>query len=235
MNATLQNLDQQIVQAVKRMKGLTTMISNLETARTRIEDEIDSIRHSLSSDGLGTDHRDALRLKEESLHKKLDDILIKLADKRVKLEAAEKKLAELKRQVSASEKRQEELQLQIKEATAKVSGITLNKVATEALWTVLRDFQNLKTELPSDQLSIIGDTLLEDLSRQGVNIVTCAALLFMGMVDQATTFAENKGGGGGHSVGGWEREKDEDDQLWIQRCLARSRQMMKPSGHKIRR
>ena len=234
-SATLKSMDQQIGQAVKRMKGLTTMISNLEAARTRIEDEIDAVRQSLSSDGLGTDHRDALRQKEESLQKKLEDILIKLAEKRVKLEAAEKKLAELKRQVSASEERQEELQLQIQDATAKVSGITLNKVATEALWTVLRDFQCLKKELPSEQLSVIDDTLLQDMSRHGVNIVTCAALLFMGMVDQATTFAENKGGGGGHSSGDWGRDKDEDNQRWIRRCLARSRQMMTPSGHKLKR
>ena len=234
-SATLKSLDQQIGQAVKRMKGLNTMISNLESARARIEIEIDAVRQSLSSDGLGTDHRDALRQKEESLQKKLGDILIKLADKRVKLEAAEKKLAELKRQVSASEERQEELQLQIKDATSKVSGITLNKVATEALWTVLRDFQDLKKVLPSDQLSIIEDTLLQDMSRQGVNIVTCATLLFMGMVDQATTFAENKGGGGGHSSGDWGRHKDEDDQRWIRRCLARSRQMMAQLGHKLKR
>ena len=234
-SATLKTLNQQIAQASKSMKGLNTMVSNLEAGRARIEAEIDSIRRSLSDDGLGTDRRDALRQKEESLQKKLDDILAKLADKRGKLKEAEKRLADLKRQVAASEQRQDELQHQIKDATSKVSKITLNKVGTEALWTVLRDFQELKRTLPSDRLSVIDDSLLEDMSRQGVNIITCASLLFMGMVDQATTFAENKGGGGGHGTGGWGRDKDEDDRQWIRRCLARSRQMMAPAGHKLKR
>ena len=234
-SATLKTLNQQIAQASKSMKGLNTMVSNLEAGRARIEAEIDSIRRSLSDDGLGTDRRDALRQKEESLQKKLDDILAKLADKRGKLKDAEKRLADLKRQVAASEQRQDELQHQIKDATSKVSQITLNKVGTEALWTVLRDFQELKRTVPTDQLSAIDDSLLQDMSRQGVNIITCASLLFMGMVDQATTFAENKGGGGGHSTGGWGRDKDEDDRQWIQRCLARSRQMMAPAGHKLKR
>ena len=234
-SATLKTLNQQIAQASKSMKGLNTMVSNLEAGRARIEAEIDSIRRSLSDDDLGTDRRDALKQKEESLQKKLDDILAKLADKRGKLKEAEKRLADLKRQVAASEQRQDELQHQIKDATSKVSQITLNKVGTEALWTVLRDFQELRRTVPTEQLSAIDDSLLQDMSRQGVNIITCASLLFMGMVDQATTFAENKGGGGGHGTGGWGRDKDEDDRQWIRRCLARSRQMMAPPGHKLKR
>lgn len=124
-----------------------------------------------------------------------------LTDKRGKLMEAEQKLADLKRQVALSEDRQEVLQRQIKDATSQVSELTLNKVGTQALWTVLRDFQEMKRILPSEILSSFDDSLLQDMSRQGVNIITCAALLFVGMVDQATTFAENNGGGGGHSMG----------------------------------
>ena len=74
-----------------------------------------------------------------------------------------------------------------------------------------------------------------DMSRRGMRIATCAALLSMDLVDQATTFAENCGGGGGHSKGGWGRDKDEDERQWLRRCLARSRQMMKPSGQRLKR
>ena len=116
-----------------------------------------------------------------------------------------------------------------------MSEITLNKVGTQALWTVLRDFQEMKRFLPSEILSSFDGSLLQDMSRQGVNIITCAALLFVGMVDQATTFAENKGGGGGHCHGNWGRDPEEDERAWIMRCLARSRQMMKPSGQKFKR
>ena len=233
-SATLKSLEAQIAQAAKSMKGLTTMVANLESARAQIEGEIDAIRRSLSDDGLGTDRRSDLRQQEESLQKKLDDILSRLAEKRGKLKEAERRLADLKRQVSASEQRQEELQKQIRDATSQVSEIALNKVGIQALWSVLRDFQVFKSMLPRDEASLLDDSLLQDMSRQGVNIITCAALLFVGMVDQATTFAENKGGGGGHSRGGWGRDPDEDDRAWIMRCLARSRQMMAPAGRKLR-
>ena len=117
-NATLKSLEGQIAQAAKRMKGLTTMVSNLEAARGRIEEEIDAIRQSLSDEGLGTDRRSDLRAQEESLQKKLDEILAKLDDKRGKLKDAERKLSELRRQIEASEERQEELDKQIRSATS---------------------------------------------------------------------------------------------------------------------
>jgi hypothetical protein len=57
----------------------------------------------------------------------------------------------------------------------------------------------------------------------------------MGMVDRATTFAENCGGGGGHAHGGWGRKPDEDEQAWLRRCLAASRQMLRPQQRKVKR
>ena len=233
-SATLKTLDEQIAQAARRLKGLTTMVSNLEAARERIESEIDAIRASLSEDGLGTERVSALRQQEESLQKKLGDILSRLEDKRGKLRDAERKLSDLRRQIASSEDRQEELQKQIRDASSQVSEIALNKVGIQALWTVLRDFQLFKGMLPREESTLLDDSLLQDMSRQGVNIITCAALLFVGMVDQATTFAENKGGGGGHSHGGWGRDPEEDERAWILRCLARSRQMFSPQGRSRR-
>ncbi len=233
-SATLKTLDEQIAQAARRLKGLTTMVSNLEAARERIESEIDAIRASLSEDGLGTERVSALLQQEESLQKKLVDILLRLEDKRGKLRDAERKLSDLRRQIASSEDRQEELQKQIRDATSQVSEIALNKVGIQALWTVLRDFQLFKGMLPREESTLLDDSLLQDMSRQGVNIITCAALLFVGMVDQATTFAENKGGGGGHSHGGWGRDPEEDERAWILRCLARSRQMFSPQGRSRR-
>ena len=89
--ARLSNLKSQIHIAEIRKKSLTTMVSNLEAARERIEDEINGIRTSLTDDGMATVQRRALMKKEVSLQKKLEEILWKLADKRGKLVAAEKK------------------------------------------------------------------------------------------------------------------------------------------------
>lgn len=98
-SATLKTIDEQIAQAARRLKYLTTMVSNLEAARERIESEIDAIRASLSEDGLSTEKVSALRQQEESLQKKLGDILSRLEDKSGKLRDAERKLSDLRRQM----------------------------------------------------------------------------------------------------------------------------------------
>ena len=57
----------------------------------------------------------------------------------------------------------------------------------------------------------------------------------MGMVDRATTFAQNCGGGGGGAGGDWGRREDEEEREWLRRCLAKSRQMIRPNGQKVKR
>ena len=197
--------------------------------------ELEGIRRSLSGTDAGTDGREALLRKEESLQRKLDDILAKLADKQVKLKAADRALADLREQLSQSKERQAELEREIQAATSKVSKIALSKVGEEALWGVLNEFRAIGEDLPEEMLDRFDDSLLQDMSRRGMQIVTCAALLSMGLVDQATTFAQNCGGGGGHAHGRWGRDPEEDERAWLLRCLARSRQMIAPSGRKIKR
>ena len=233
--ARLEGLDRQIRLATVRIKGLRTMVSNLETGRARIEGELEGIRRSLSGTDAGTDGREALLRKEESLQRKLDDILAKLADKQGKLKAADRALADLKEQLSQSKERQAELEREIQAVTSKVSKIALSKVGEEALWGVLNEFRAIGEDLPEEMLDRFDDSLLQDMSRRGMQIVTCAALLSMGLVDQATTFAQNCGGGGGHAHGKWGRDPEEDERAWLLRCLARSRQMIAPSGRKIKR
>ena len=233
--AKLEGLDKQIRLATVRIKGLRTMVSNLESGRTRIEEELDGIRRSLSDGDISTGSREALLRKVESLQRKLDDILAKLADKQGKLKDADQALADLKEQLSQSKERQAELEREIKAATSKVSQIALSKVGAEALWGVLNEFRSIDKEMPDEVSERFDDSFLQDMSRRGMQIVTCAALLSMGMVDQATTFAQNCGGGGGHAHGKWGRDPEEDERAWLLRCLARSRQMMTPSGRKIKR
>ena len=111
----------------------------------------------------------------------------------------------------------------------------MDRIGSEALWTVLNDFSKALSSMAPEVAEQFDDTFLQDMSRRGLNIVACAALLSMGMVDQATTFAENCGGGGAHSSSGWGRNPKDDDREWMRRCLAQSRIMMKPAGRHIKR
>ena len=189
-SATLSSLYAEIAKADRRVKGLSTMVANLEEAKRKIGKE---------------------------------------------LEDADRKLADLKARLEEGQERQNKLDRELESATSQVSKIHLDRVGSEALWMVLNDFARVSESLPEESRSRFGDTLISDMASQGMNIIACAALLSMGMVDRATTFAENCGGGGGHAHGGWGRRKDEDDREWLRRCLATSRQMLKPVGRKLRR
>ena len=241
-SATLSSLDAEIAKAERRVKGLTTMVANLEEARRKIGKEMDAVRRKLDGKTAGEEGREELLREEESLQQKLDGILSGLADKREKLEEADRKLAELKarlkegeKQISESEQRQEELRAELESATSQVSRVHLDRVGSEALWMVLNDFRDATDSLPEETRIRFNDTLINDMASQGMNIIACAALLSMGMVDRATTFAENCGGGGGHAHGDWGRRKDEDDREWLRRCLATSRQMLRPAGRRLKR
>ena len=231
----LSGLEKQIRLAETRRKGLKTMVRNLNASYRDLVRELDDIHEKLKGKDVDPRTREDLLWKEKSIMDKLDDITAKIADKEEKLSEAEWKLSELKERISESEDRKEELQRQIDSAMKDVSGQTMAKVCSEALWTVLHDFQEFKGSLAPEELRSLDDTLLMDMSRRGMRIVTCAALLSMNLVDQATTFAENCGGGGGHAKGGWGRDPEEDERQWLRRCLARSRQMMKPPVQRIKR
>ena len=234
-SATLSELKAEIRRAETRVKGLTTMVGNLEAARERIGREMDTIRERLSgSEGNGGEREDLLR-EEESLQEKLDGILAKLSDKREKLEEADRRLGELREELSRSQERHEELRREVESATADVSQITMEKVGSEALWMVLNDFRSVTSQMSEEARAPFDDTLIQDMAERGMNVIACAALLSMGMVDRATTFAENCGGGGGHASGGWGRRDDEDEQAWLRRCLAASRQMLRPQQRKVKR
>ena len=57
---------------------------------------------------------------------------------------------------------------------------------------------------------------------QGQEVMHCAAMLFLGMVDDATPFAETRGDGGSGAKSGWGRDKDDDDRAWARRSASGS-------------
>ena len=67
------------------------------------------------------------------------------------------------------------------------------------------------------------------------NMVKRAVMQHLGYICEATTYAEDLGGGD-CDTRNWERDKDEDEQEWIRRCLHQAARMIKPRrGRRFRR
>lgn len=62
---------------------------------------------------------------------------------------------------------------------------------------------------------------LEDVTKAGI-------MLFMCLVDAATTISESHGGGGSQPESGWGRKEDEDERKWAMRCAKMATEMFKP-------
>lgn len=137
------------------------------------------------------------------------------------------KLAELQEQLARSQSLHKNLQKEIDSIKGDGVRAAGGKIATEALLGVLNDFNRVFTFLPPEQQELFDGTFLMEMSQRGVNVIACASLLAVGMIDGATDYAERCGGGGTTCDNNWESDPDEDEHHWLRRCLAQARKMMR--------
>ena len=82
--------------------------------------------------------------------------------------------------------------------------------------------------------NVFDGSVFESMSENAGEIAAVATALFLGYLDQATTFAKGHGGGGGPGKG-WGRGKDDDDEAWRRKCFFMGMKMMRPAGRKLKR
>jgi hypothetical protein len=98
------------------------------------------------------------------------------------------------------------------------------------------EWRELSARMKPSERQLFDGTLVRSVAEQGTEVMHCATLLFLGMVDDATTFAETRGGGGGGSDLKWGRDDDEDNRAWALRCMRMASRMMRPAiGKKPKR
>ena len=212
---TKRELDEEIRKADKRVKGLTTMIGNLEKDKSGIEKQIEELKRS------GEESSRETQSKLFILQQQLQTIENKIEDKQEKLDAAVVQLRQLGEQHRELSDQYEHLQEEV------------NKVVPIADDDTKIQFSRL-SQLDARALDYFEGTLLMDMAEHGQAIMTVAAALFLGYVDKATEFAQTHGGGGGPS-GDWGKKDGEDDRKWARRCLAEAARMMKSNGRNRRR
>ena len=101
---------------------------------------------------------------------------------------------------------------------------------------MVNEHRNISARLELPQQRLFSGTLVQSVAERGTEVMHCATLLFLGMIDDATTFAETHGGGGGGNDLKWGRDEDEDNRAWALRCMRMACCMMRPViGKKTKR
>ncbi len=229
----LSDLQREIGLAERRVKGLSSMVINLEKEKTTVEKELNSLASAILDNANGNLSNED---KVAALHEKLADINSKLADKKQKLSDAEETLSSLKAEAVSMKERTGELRTEAAQVATSVQQKVREEVTNALYENVISDFTSRLPQMPEMVQLQLNESVLMSVAEQGNQIVTCGMLLFAGYVEQATEFAKGHGGGGGGPSSDWGRDPKDDDRDWARRCAMMATKMMhSTSGRKIRR
>ena len=229
-----------IKRADTKLKGLTTMIKNLETQKQEINKQIANLEEDLVKGQASNDEK--LKMLKEQLEKIETDI----EDKNEKLQEATKELQDLAQRKLKLKTKYEKLMRDTNEdlterlvAGSRQMSVTLWDETVKNFKKDKADFEQFSRELPPNLRvkfdSLLEDSLLVEMADHGNEIAATATALFLGYVDKAMNYAESNGGGGASPGTGWGRKEDEDEEAYKRRCCIMGRMMMRPAGRKLKR
>ena len=108
----------------------------------------------------------------------------------------------------------------------------INKIWAQAGLKALAAIADIYPRMTSiHDSSLFDDSFAMDFINYGDKIIYCAMYLYVGYINEATNFAESRGGRGSETKD-WRREKDEDEIEWIRQCLQKATGMIKPRKDK---
>ena len=230
----LSRLRQDTKIAERRVKGLRTMIDNLVAERKAIEAEIATLKEKLAND---REHHSENMRHISDLKARLIEIGDKVADKEEKLRIADRTLAELRDEQASMESLTEEMREKTREVIKGAQGAAFTRISDTLLSEMLWGFRRLLPTLDTSQREMFDVPLVEAFAENGLAMMKCAVMLFLGYADQATQIAESNGGGGGGSSSDleWGRDPREDDRMWALRCMHEALRLMRPAPRTQRR
>lgn len=230
---TLAELDSQIAVAERRVKGLTTMVRNLEQQLSDLEDEIETLNALLEN---GTGDADELRRQLADLESQLEETKDSLADKRRKLNVADRQLEQLNSEIQSAKARNEDLK-KLSDLLAGDVHKQMRLNLTDAVFgKVAAELKIMINTLTPSQKAALPDDFLETIATRPMDLMKTAMLLMAGYVDGAIQFAQSTGGGGGTTSDlRWGRDPNEDDRHFAFRCMMQARKLLKPAPISYRR
>jgi len=231
----LDQLYSEINKLKTKIKSFETMIVNLEKQKDAIEQELQALKKQVGA--APDDSTEEIVQKIGELNRMLADVSAKLDSRRAQLQQAKADLEELKDEKDRMlNVKKELLKFNIDTIHAHEKEVTLN-LSSEATSILSDQFSKLLPTLSVPQLQTLfsSDSQLfdaesiETLATKTNEVIACAALLYSGFINEATTYAVSHGGA--QSAGtGWGRKDDDDDWIWRRRCLGHAARMMSPRG-----
>ena len=239
---TLEEVERELDKAERRVKGLTTMIHNLEEKKSEIENELGMLQQDLDQGVIDAEEmsQKQIRLLQDlaKIQRQLEEKQQKLNDANALLDKTASRYAELLKKNEELTEQLEKEQPALREKALQEIGATAYEQAVEKMAAGLPELERIINTLPQEQRENITDVLdkmgLFEVAEMGNEMVALAAALSLGYVDQVTNYAESHGGGSGPG-GGWGRKKDDDDDMWRRKCLMAVGKMMKPARARVRR
>ena len=225
----LSQLEEQIKKAETRVKGLTTMITNLERLEVELNDEIAQLETDIEN---GAGDVSELCCRIASLEFQLESTGQKLADKRDKLKLADRQLTELQDKLDALSRKRDTAQKNFHEFTEKNQEQVRMRLTDAVFARIVVDVRSLLDAMPTEHKADLDGEFLTAIAEQPNEILKCAMYLFLDYLDGATQFAQSCGGGGTSSDLSWGRNPDEDDRRFAYRCMMQAHKMLKPSQPK---
>ena len=228
----LENTREGLLGQIRRMeiklKGLSTMIANLQARKENINEEIELIARQLGEDG---QDKELLARRMTELRKQMEDIDRKISDKQRMLEKTEIVLADAKDKLESLRQEHTRMSKIVDDDINREAKRVHSNIVTTYYKMMAASLEPVIPTLTSEQREVLRDSGFHDLTDDPQHVINCALYLAINYINEATTYAESCGGGGGNMTG-WGRGKDDDDERWWMRCIARAAAMVKPSGRK---
>ena len=228
LQSTREELLKQIHRAEIKLKGISTMIANLQDRKENIQKQIDTIARQFEQSGADneklTQQMTEFRKEMECIDEKLKVRYQMLDDANETINTAKARLSEMK---------QEHVKMQ--ELIGKDKDMQSTVMQRNILMAYNKMLANsvepLLPTLSDHQQEILDNSGYNELTGNSYDVINCAMLLALEYIHAATNYAESHGGGGSPSTG-WGRDKDEDDEHWWMRCVVQSAALMHPKGRK---
>lgn len=238
----LSEQEKEIKHGEARLKGLTTMIANLERHKSDLLHEIEKLDEDVKAGRITKEQADIERAR---ILDDLEKTKIKIIDKQEKLVEAEKKLDLIKGQTDVTQERYKEIKDEMRTSMPNLSSQTLRDMQAVG-WNMASIEAQKQSEklnayresLPPEQRAAFDEatkgfsngSMLEQMAENSSQVALVATALFLGYLDKATEISQSAGGGSAPQSG-WRKKDDEDDMAFRQRCFLMGVHMLK-SGKK---